>query len=643
MESARPRVVAVLGVTGRLGPAVARALSGEVRGLSRRAALADEAVPAGVRIVRADRRDVDALASVIDGADAVVDLVGLSRDDADALLDAAARSKRPPRHLVFASSTAVHFANDLVGRAKREAQARYEAGFAGRVHTLVLPRLVAAVDPARREQPYLDAARATGRALVAGDGSQRQTVAPVEGVAAVIRALVDDPEALPAGAVNVGPREPVTVADAVRALVDGAGLGAPVGRHPDRAWRAPHGGADEVLDARALAEALPEITWPDALEVYRALGRWLAANPAPGRRPLPVVSPSKRLYAGRRTCDVHDRRAPHAPMHPALEALASWITPSFYVDLGRPCNAACVYCSVPPHGDTEGFAPVEALVDVVKAGVLAGCERAILIGGEPTIHPALTTVLSMLRDAGFSRGNVVMTNGLRLADERLVGALVEGGVGTLHVSVDTSDEAVYDRLSRSRGQFARQRRGLANALARRDVNVYVYAVATRWNAPSLADHIASLAGLARSVGRAPAPVVVAFAKPVGDALAHAGELMLPPEERALVARELVRAGDALGVPVGFRNLQPCLAPELLPRVVDACLEDRSVDLRTRAWEPYRHDAEYVRRVAACEGCAAKGFCPGAYRDDVARYGEAAYRGVTGIRLPGPGAAGTITA
>jgi hypothetical protein len=124
VKSGAPRVVAILGVTGRLGPAVARALAPTmtVRGLSRRDPLADEAVPEGVRLVRAERRDADALAAVIDGADAVVDLLCLSASDADALLGAVARAERPPRHLVFASSIAVNFAGDPGGRARREAQ-----------------------------------------------------------------------------------------------------------------------------------------------------------------------------------------------------------------------------------------------------------------------------------------------------------------------------------------------------------------------------------------------------------------------------------------------------------------------------------------------------------------------------------------
>jgi MoaA/NifB/PqqE/SkfB family radical SAM enzyme len=623
----REHVVALLGDTGRLGPSTARAFADcALRGLSRRDPLPAEDLPAALAHTRAVRRDVAALRGLIDGATVVIDLLGFDAEDADALLEAIDGTAQPPRHLIFASSIAedpalVHGHDTSHGRGKRSARARYEARFAGVVHTLVLPRLVATVDPSQRERPYLDAARATGRALLPGDGRQRQTIAPVDGVAATIRALADDPAALPPGSHRIGPALPVTVADAVRALLRGAAIRADIGRHPDPRWRGPHGGADEVLDVTVV----PDVCWPDVLDTYARLGAWMAAQPAP-RRPLPVVAPSARRYTGARTVDVHERRErpPLQAQHPAIERLAAWLTPSFYVDLGRPCNAACVYCSVPPHGDTEGFTPIARVIDMVKAGLAAGCDRAILIGGEPTIHPELLTVLEMLTDAGLSRRHVVMTNGLKLADPTFLGALIDRGVATLHVSVDTDDEAVHDRIARSHGQFQKQRQGLRNALAREDVNVYVYTVLTRWNADGAARHLASLAALARELRREPPTVVAAFTKPIGDALTNADALMLSPTERAALARTLIAAGDDVGVDVGLRNLQPCLAPELTPRLVDLYLDDVSVELRSRARTPYAHNAEYLRRVPACAGCALSAACPGVYAEDIARYGDAGY-------------------
>lgn len=637
------RVVTVLGVTGRLGPAVARAFEGcEVRGLSRREPRAGESLGAHVRFVLGDRRNVAVLASMLEGADVVIDLLTFAIEDADTLLDALARTHRPPRHLLVTSSIAElgpRYMNepegsgfapeDEHGQGLLAARRRYESAFKGAVHTLILPRLIATVDASYRERPYLDTARSTGRALVAGSGGQPQTIAPVEGVAEVIVRLVESPNALPTGPLHVGPPAPVTVLAAVQALLEGAHVDAPPGRHPDPEWRGPYGSGAEVLDTSRLQRLFPTLAWPDVLDAHRRHGAWLASQPT-SRRPMRVIPVAHQEYRGRDTVDVHDRRAEPPPgAVAAISELVDWLTPAFYLDLGRPCNAACIYCSVPPHGDTEGFTPVERLVEVVKAGQAVGCDRAIFIGGEPTIHPELQTVLSTLHDAGFGPEHAMMTNGLRLSDEGFLERLVEGGVRTFHVSVDTSDEDVYNRLARSKGQFTRQRAGLSNVLERTDVNAYVYTVVTKLNAPSLVDHLLSLRTLSDALGRAHTPtVVMAFAKPLGDALTHADELLVGPSERARIAREAHTMAEAIGMEVGFRNLQPCLAPELRPWIVDEYLHDFSVDVRSRQALAYAHDVEYKLPVAACEGCVARSTCSGVYREDARRHGDGAYVTIT---------------
>lgn len=120
-----------------------------------------------------------------------------------------------------------------------------------------------------------------------------------------------------------------------------------------------------------------------------------------------------KRFVGRQVADVHGRRqgVPLADPDPGLLALVEHITPAVYVDLGRPCNSACLYCAVPPHEDAQGFLPAAAVPEIAAAGAAAGCDRAILVGGEPTIHPELDAILGACRDAGLWGGQIVMTNG----------------------------------------------------------------------------------------------------------------------------------------------------------------------------------------------------------------------------------------
>lgn len=620
-------VAAVLGATGRLGPAVCRALAANgwaVRGLSRRPPTTAERL-GDARLVVGDRRDEAALREALEGASLVVDLIGVTAEDASALGASLPATARHVVVVVCASSRAgvVH-------------AAAVDALFGGAFHALVLPRLVAEVDPSQRERPYLDMVRTGESAMVAAGGAARLSLVAVDDVAAVVALLAADPTVSARGPLSVAPSSTVSAAQCVSALLEGAGVPVRVVRHPDPRWRGPHPGVDEVLPRGRYPEPPPGFRYRDPLEVCRAHGAWLASLPPVSGRPSKSLPLASSLFQGRQETDVHGRREGvilEAPV-PGLIELSSWLSPSFYVDVGRPCNSACLYCAVPPHADTQGFAPLDRLSSQIAAGVAAGCDRAILIGGEPTIYPELPALLGRLREAGVGDRTILMTNGLRLADERFLASLVEGGVSTFHISVDTADEAVFDALSRSSGRFGKQGAGLDNALRVRGANVYVYAAVTRLNAPGLSRLLDSLVERAERAHRAPPPLLLAFAKPLGDALVHLDQLWVSPRERVDTVRALVAEGERRGVTVGFRNLQACLAPDLVRYNVDYYLEDYSVDLRTRARRAYAHHVQYASHIEGCAGCAHLAHCPGVYLNEVSRPEASAYRaiGAEGLRF-----------
>lgn len=306
-----------------------------------------------------------------------------------------------------------------------------------------------------------------------------------------------------------------------------------------------------------------------------------------------------------------------------IRRLVDWLTPSFYIDLGRPCNSACLYCAVPPHEDAQGFTPMTEVPDIIAAGQQVGCDRAILIGGEPTIHPHLGDVLAMLRDAGLPNDHIVMTNGLRLAKAGFADALVAAGVGTYHVSIDTADPAVYDDLSRSVGRHGVQALGFEAAL-RSGANVYVYTAVTALNAPGLPALAAWIAARAAAVGCPAPPWVLAVIKPIGDGLRHADRLLMAPEDAVAAVRAGLLAAQACGVPVGFRNIQACLAPDLVRFNVDYYLDDFSVDVRSGERVSYSHEEYWRKPSDACGRCGHEALCTGIYGEMAERYGRAAY-------------------
>lgn len=351
-------------------------------------------------------------------------------------------------------------------------------------------------------------------------------------------------------------------------------------------------------------------------------------------RPRPAVSQRAKRFVGRRVADVHGRRGDVelANPEPGIEALVELLTPAFYIDFGRPCNSACLYCAVPPHEDAQGFLPLDDVAAIITAGVAAGCDRAILIGGEPTIYPHLFDVLAMLRAAGLPDRHIVMTNGLKLAEPGFAARLADAGIGTIHISIDTADPAVYDTLSRSVGRHDKQLRGFAAALAEPRLATYVYTAVTRLNAPGLPALAGLLAATAARLGRTPPAWVLAVIKPIGDGLRHADVLQLSPTEAIQAVRAGLLAARENGVQAGFRNLQACLAADLVGRSVDYYLDDFSVDVATGERVGYSH-TEYWRKPPTCATCGHNGLCTGIYHEMQARFGLDAYRpiGRDGLR------------
>ena len=352
-------------------------------------------------------------------------------------------------------------------------------------------------------------------------------------------------------------------------------------------------------------------------------------------RPRPAVAARDKRFLGRQVADVHGRRddVPLLAPDPGLLALAEHLTPAVYVDLGRPCNSACLYCAVPPHEDAQGFQPAAGVPEIVAAGRAAGCDRAILVGGEPTIHPELDAILTACREGGLDGGQIVMTNGLRLARPGFCAGLADAGVGTLHVSIDTADAAVYDQLSRSVGRFPQQRAGLAAALAEPRLWTYVYTAVTALNAPGLPALAELLAAAAADAGCPPPVWVLAAIKPLGDGLRFADRLLLPPGAMLEAMRAGIARADALGVPVGLRNVQACLAPELVPRLVDYYLDDFSVELASGRRVRFSHHEYWSKPSERCGRCGHAALCTGIYAETSRRYGDDAFRpiGHDGLR------------
>ena len=116
------------------------------------------------------------------------------------------------------------------------------------------------------------------------------------------------------------------------------------------------------------------------------------------------------------------------------------------------CNLRCVYCMPRSTGrmcDTCGFGD-DALTDdeivrIVQAAAGIGIKHIRLTGGEPLLRPGLAGLVSRLVSVAGIESVDLTTNGILLAD--YAGELVHAGLRGVNVSLDTTDEDIFSKIT----------------------------------------------------------------------------------------------------------------------------------------------------------------------------------------------------
>jgi len=113
-----------------------------------------------------------------------------------------------------------------------------------------------------------------------------------------------------------------------------------------------------------------------------------------------------------------------------------------YIQVTRQCNQRCRFCSNPPVEAERTLEEARALVDDLRR---RGYDGVILTGGEPTLEPALPEIVAYCQQVGLPPR--LITNGTRLADAAYLDALVDAGLGHVHLSLHSHDPELHGVLT----------------------------------------------------------------------------------------------------------------------------------------------------------------------------------------------------
>eukprot|EP01122_Echinamoeba_exundans_P015511 TRINITY_DN738_c0_g2_i1.p2 TRINITY_DN738_c0_g2~~TRINITY_DN738_c0_g2_i1.p2 ORF type:complete len:426 (-),score=28.37 TRINITY_DN738_c0_g2_i1:350-1627(-) len=124
------------------------------------------------------------------------------------------------------------------------------------------------------------------------------------------------------------------------------------------------------------------------------------------------------------------------------------------ISLTERCNLRCVYCmpeegvELTPHSD---LLTTDEIIRLANLFVKAGVDKIRLTGGEPTVRKDVEEVverLNGLRSIGLK--TIAMTSNA-LALHRKLPKLKAAGLNALNISLDTLDEAKFERIARRPG------------------------------------------------------------------------------------------------------------------------------------------------------------------------------------------------
>lgn len=163
-----------------------------------------------------------------------------------------------------------------------------------------------------------------------------------------------------------------------------------------------------------------------------------------------------------------------------------------WIRLTRSCNNHCLFCH--DSGEQDGsFVPtaeVKALI-AENPGAIP-CERLVLSGGEPTIHPDFFDIIDFARRTGYRKIQTV-SNGRAFAYRNFVEKAIEAGLSEATISVHGHTPELHDMLVCVPGAFAQTIFGIKNLLDSGRIIVNADIVANGLNHRHLFDIVAFLA------------------------------------------------------------------------------------------------------------------------------------------------------
>ncbi len=284
---------------------------------------------------------------------------------------------------------------------------------------------------------------------------------------------------------------------------------------------------------------------------------------------------------------------------------------------GEQCNNDCPMCSNTGEASLF-FHPTETLLRRAELLQRSGFRRAVVTGGEPTIHPGFWTVVERLAADGLVWD--VNTHGRSFATEGFARRAADAGLKRAIVSLHSHVPATSAALFGTRELAHHETVAGVDRLVEAGVAVMLNCVLTRLNLDEVDAYLRT--GRERHGDRAAFKFV--FPSTIGKGGRWAGIATLRYADVRATVRRLRSTAGELGATVLFESFPNCILDD-----PDATNLGRSAFGETHYLDDARGDRIYsMRHIEAelsafaevCRRCSSLRRCPGISRQYAKRYG-----------------------
>lgn len=190
------------------------------------------------------------------------------------------------------------------------------------------------------------------------------------------------------------------------------------------------------------------------------------------------------------------------------------------------CNANCIHCCASANEISEEFS-LTKIKEIIKIAEKNNVFYFVITGGEPLMYKNFWRLLDLLNN---KFGIIINTNGT-LIDEKTAKRLAKYNIANLHISLDASNQEIYNLQRGSTTQFNQVLKGIKNSIKNK-IDVTSKLVITNLNKDSIEDVIKL------SISLCIKQISIAWFKPVGRGEINSKKLNIPKEERIKTTKNL---------------------------------------------------------------------------------------------------------